>query len=325
MYQREFNQLLKSNIPKALFMYGDDEYLIDYYIDFYIKKLDAKESMLRLYYDDYDFAQAKNFLAQTSLFGGTNLLLIKGDKKIPKNELSTLVELANRDSNNYFIFAFDGDAKGAKAIQSSFSEKTGGVWVRFFEPNMRDALSLLKQKADEISLDIDNYALSHLVLMMNNNLSLCVNELDKLAILESKITTKDIDRLVYSTAPMAVETLLIDMFNKKQIIPTISKLLELGEDEFSLLRALEFFINQIFLFHTYIKLNGRVNSAEILGYKLPKHIEEQKASLAIKITTPTLMRLHEELLKGEIEIKKAPAIQREALIYGLFIRIQQIL
>ncbi|MGC9351454.1 MAG: DNA polymerase III subunit delta, partial [Sulfurovum sp.] len=75
---------------------------------------------------------------------------------------------------------------------------------------------------------------------------------DKLAILDTKVTSKDIDRLVYSTAPLAIEQLLIELFQKKPITDTITRLLELGEDEASILRATQYFVNQIFLFHAYI-------------------------------------------------------------------------
>jgi len=325
MYQREFNQLIQKSLPKALLLYGEDDYQINYYLEYFVSKLDAKDSMLNMYFDEYDFDSAKSFLSQTSLFGGTNLLVIKKDKKLPKKELDTLITLANKDALNYLLFIFSGEARDAKSMQSSFSTKNGGVWVRFFEPNIRDSIALLQQKAQQIGLDIDHYALQHLLTLLNNNLSLCANELDKLAILESKITSKDIDRLVYSTAPLAIESLLIDMFNKKPITDTISKLLELGEDEFSLLRSLQFFVNQLFLFHAYIKLNGTVNSAEILGYKLPKQIEEQKASLALRVKSSSLLKIYEELLSSELAIKSAAPTQREVLIYSLFIKIQQLL
>ncbi|TET89871.1 MAG: hypothetical protein E3J96_01185, partial [Sulfurovum sp.] len=256
MYQREFDQKLKQSFPKAVLLYGDNNYLIDYYIDLYKTKLDAKESMLTLYYDEWNFEQAKNYLSQTSLFGGTNLVVVRHDKKIPKKELDTLIELANKNADNYFLYGYEGAAKDAKSMTAAFTEKKGGVWVRFFEPNIRDGIATLQQKAQKIQLDIDHYALQHLMLLLNNNLALCSNELDKLAILGIKVTSKDIDRLVYSTAPLATEQLLIDLFNKKPITATITKLLDLGEDEASLLRSTQYFVNQIFLFHAYIKLNG---------------------------------------------------------------------
>jgi DNA polymerase-3 subunit delta len=322
MYQKEFEQNLKKSLPKALLLYGENDYMIDYYIDIYTKKLDAKESMLRLYHDEWDFIQAKNFLSQTSLFGGTNLLVVKHEKKIPKKELDILIELANKNTDNYFIYTYTGAAKDARGMQVAFSEKKGGVWVRFFEPNIRDGIALLQQKAYEIGLDIDHYALQHLMLILNNNLALCSNELEKLAILNTKVTGKDIDRLVYSTAPLAIEQLLIDLFNKKPITNTITKLLEIGEDELAILRATQYFVNQIFLFHAYIKLNGHVDSSAILGYKLPKQIEDQKAQLALKVKSASLLKIFEHLLESELTIKKAPSAQKEVLLYSMLIKLQ---
>jgi DNA polymerase-3 subunit delta len=322
MYQREFDQKLKQALPKAVLFYGENDYLIDFYIDNYIKKTDAKESMLSLYHDEWNFEQAKNFLSQTSLFGGTNLVVVKHDKKIPKKELDVLIELANKNEDNYLLYGYSGAPKDAKSMQSAFTEKKGGVWVRFFEPNIRDGIAMLQQKAQQIQLDIDHYALQHLMLILNNNLALCANELDKLAILRMKVTSKDIDRLVYSTAPLATEQLLIDLFNKKPITATITKLLDLGEDEASLLRSTQYFVNQIFLFHAYIKLNGHVDSAAILGYKLPKQIEEQKAQLALRVKSAVLLKIFEHLLESEILIKKAPAAQKEVLVYSMLIKLQ---
>ncbi len=322
MYQREFDQRLKQALPKAVLLYGENDYLIDHYIDTYIQKTDAKESMLTLYHDEWDFEQAKNFLSQTSLFGGTNLVVVKHDKKIPKKELDILIELANKSEDNYFLYGYGGAAKDAKSMQAAFSEKKGGVWVRFFEPNIREGIAMLQQKAQQIHLDIDHYALQHLMLLLNNNLALCANELEKLAILGMKVTSKDIDRLVYSTAPLATEQLLIDLFNKKPITSTITKLLDLGEDEASLLRSTQYFVNQIFLFHAYIKLHGHVDSAAILGYKLPKQIEEQKAQLALRVKSAALLKIFEHLLESEILIKKASATQKEVLVYSMLIKLQ---
>ena len=325
MYQREFDQRLRQSFPKAVLFYGDNDYMVDHYIDSYIKQLDAKESMLSLYHDEWNFEQAKNFLSQTSLFGGANLVVVKSDRKIPKKELDVLVELANKNLDNYFLYGYGGVPKDARSMQAAFTDKKGGVWVRFFEPNIRDGIAVLQQKAQQIQLDIDHYALQHLMLVLNNNLALCVNELDKLAILGTKITGKDIDRLVYSTAPLATEQLLIDLFSKKPITDTITKLLDIGEDEYSILRSTQYFVNQIFLFHAYIKLNGHVDSAAILGYKLPKPIEEQKAQLALRVKSASLLKIYEHLLESELVIKNASATQKEVLLYSMLIRLQEYL
>jgi len=325
MYQREFENLLRTTLPRAMLFFGENEYQVANYLQHYINITNAADSMLNLYHDEYSFERAKAYLSQSSLFGGTNLLIIKREKKIPKKELDVLVELVGKNSENFFLYHYQGKAGDAKSLQNSFTPKKGANWLRLFEPNVRESIELLQKKAQNIGLEIDHFALQHLMLLLNNNIALCANELNKLAILGTKVTSKDIDRLVYSTAPLATEQLLIELFEKKPITHTLTKLLEIGEDEFSILRSTQFFVNQIFLFHAFMKLNGHIDSKAILGYKLPKPIEDQKANLALRVKSPALLKIFEYLLEIELELKKAPAANRELLLYGAFIKLQNYL
>ncbi len=325
MYQKEFEQLLHQNPPRAMLFYGENSYIISAYIERYIDITSSSDSLLTLYFDEYSFDIAKSYLSQTSLFGGINLLIIKKDKKIPKKELDILIELVAKSRDNFLLFYYQGKASDAKSLQASFSPKKGANWLRVFEPKINETIHMLSKKAKSIGLEIDHYALQHLMLLLNNNIALCANELNKLAILEGKVTSKDIDRVVYSTAPLAIEELLMDLFEKKPIITTIERLLELGEDEFSILRATQIFINQIFLFSAYIKLNGRIDSKAILGYKLPRQIEDKKAKLAQNLKSHTLLKIFEHLLEVELQIKNTPSTNRELLLYGAFIKIQSII
>ncbi len=325
MYHREFEQRLQQSLPRAVLLYGENEYLIEHYLRLYKERLDAAETMLSLYHDEYDFERAKGYLSQSSLFGGTNLLLIRREKKLPKKELDALVELTKKNEDNYLLFAFTGETRDAKAMHASFTEKKGGVWVRFFEANPREGQRFLQQEAQRLGLEIDDYALAHLFTLLNGNLALAAKELEKLAILDRPIHSKDIDQMVYSTAPLAVEQLLIDLFSKQPITETIAKLLDLGEDEFSILRVTQFFVQQIFLFQAYIKIHGRADSKEILGYKLPRHIEDQKATIALKVRSGALLKIYEHLIQSELRIKSAKPGYREALLYGTMIKLQSYL
>jgi len=325
MNKRDLDLRLRQKPPKALLLFGDNSYLIDHYIDHYIHMLQAKEDLLRLYFDEWDFAQAKSYLSQSSLFGGINLLIVKHDKKIPKKELDTLILLANKSSENYLLLGFSGESRDGKSMQASFAEKKGASWVRFFESNLREGVEILQAKAQYIGLEIDHYALQHLLLTLNNNLSLCSNELDKLAILGRKVDSKDIDRLVYSTAPLAMEQFLTGLFEKRAVTEMIGTLLDLGESEESLLRSTQRFVNEIFLFNAYIKLHGTPDSAAILGYKLPKHIEEKKAKLAVRVKPAALLGITEHLLESELEMKRPGGINKETLLYGTFIKMQRYL
>jgi len=324
VYQKEFEQILQKRLPKALLAYGENQYALEGYISKYITELDVKEDLLKLYFDEYNFEQAKTYLAQNSLFGGINLLIIKHDKAIPKKELETLLELVKKNSDNYLLYLFYGVQKDIKSNAALF-RSDDAIEVRLFEPSVRESITILQKKANELQIQIDPYALEHLIMVLNNNLMLCSNELEKLSTLSRPISSKDIDDLVYSDAPLGVEKLLMDLCNKKPISNTINTLLELGEDAVYLLRSTQMFMNQILLFQAYIKINGNVNSAEILGYKLPKQIEEQKAALASRIKSSSLLKILEHLLRSELEIKSAPAPQKETLLYGMFIKLQSYL
>ena len=70
MYQREFDQLLEKGLPHAVLLYGDNAYLIDHYLDLYKKRLDAAESMLTLYHDEYDFERARGYLSRAPFSEG---------------------------------------------------------------------------------------------------------------------------------------------------------------------------------------------------------------------------------------------------------------
>ncbi len=70
MYQREFDKRLEQGLPRAVLLYGENDYLIDRYIDRYKKELDAAESMLSLYHDEYDFDRPRAISLKARSLGG---------------------------------------------------------------------------------------------------------------------------------------------------------------------------------------------------------------------------------------------------------------
>ncbi len=324
MYKSEFEKILNTKLPKALLIYGDDTYAIEQYISYYIDKLGAKEDKLKLYFEEYDFDQAKSYLSQNSLFGNTNLLILKTEKALTKKDAETLLELIQKSGDNYLIYVFLGIQKEIKPLVPLF-KSSENVEVRLFEPTIKESLVALRKKATYIELDIDDYVLEHLILSLNNNLMLANGELDKLKILNRAITTKDIGELVFCETSMSAERFIIDICNKKMSFTTLNTLLESGNDINAIIRSTQVFLNQILLFQAHIKLNGVVNSQDILGYKLPKQIEEQRAMIANRIKSSKLLKAFEHLLQSEIEIKRAQAPQKETLLYAMFIELQNIL
>lgn len=325
MYQTEFERILQNELPRIVLLYGDNDFFKDYYKKLYIDKLQAKEDLLEHLFETYDFEQARNYLSQGSLFGGTNLYILRTDKKLQKKELEALIQSVKKNPDNYFLYIFDGLSRDTKSLASHFSKKNDAVAVRFFEANYKQAHTYAQKIVQEQNIAISPHALNYLLNTLNFNLSLIEKELEKLSILNEPIEAYHIDSLVYSTAPLAVEKVLISLFNKQDISETFNRLIELGEDVFSLLRALQRFLQQLFLFQAYIKLHGAPNSKEILGYQLPKFIEQERASLAIRIKSSTLLKIYQLLLETELEIKNSSSISKETLLYGALGKIRQML
>ena len=325
MYKREFDRLLSSGpLPKSLMLYGDNDYYLDLYADAFIDKTGAKEGMLKLYYDEYDYQRAKNHLGQSSLFGDMNLLVVRSDKKIPKKELTHLIELAAKNETNFFLYLYTGS--DFKSLTAAFSKKMAAEHVRFFPPNLKEAADILQAEAQRHAIPIDRYAIEHLAMTLNLNLALAVNELHKLALLGTPIGTKEIDEHVYSLAPMAMEEFLLTLFSRRPLTDALAQWHRLGEDEYAALRALQHFTTQLFLFHAYIKLHGAPDSREILGYRLPRPVEEQRAKLAVRLSPALFEKIFDALADGEEAMKRpAAATQKETLFFATLIKIKSFL
>ncbi len=81
VYKNQFMNLIKRELPRAVLLFGDDNFYIDRIIDFYIKRTNSQNSVLKYYFDEYNFDSIKNNLSQSSLFGDTNFIIIKRDRE----------------------------------------------------------------------------------------------------------------------------------------------------------------------------------------------------------------------------------------------------
>lgn len=182
MYKKEFENLLKAKkTPKSLLLYGACTYQNHLLCDAYLEQLATQvDEKLTMYYDEYHFSSAKNFLSQSSLFGDRNILIVKTDKALPVKELDVLVELSAKNDSSYFVYQYFGEDKKATSMTKCFDTKQNGVFVRLFKADFNEAINLLGQYAQKIGLRIDRYALQQLYMLHMEELSLCCNECDKL-------------------------------------------------------------------------------------------------------------------------------------------------
>ncbi|MDX1808051.1 MAG: DNA polymerase III subunit delta [Sulfurospirillaceae bacterium] len=328
MYKREFENILqKGQLPKSILFYGSCIYQNNQNAAKTLEKLGAQpEEKLLLHYDEYNIAAAKNFLSQSSLFGDRNILIIKTDVVVPKKELDVLVGLCLKNEGNFLIYQFFGDDKKAKNLEKSFTTKMHAGFVRFFRPNQGEALFMLDMAAKEMNIKISKFALSHLFQLEDEDIALCINDLNKLSILDKDIEIADIDRLIYGVGTISMDKFITELLQKKDIRETYTKLLESGNaDEVRIINAIETNLTQLFLFHSFIKINGRFDPKEILGYPLPPQIANEKSKLSMMINLEAYKSMFDLLFENELKLKKMQNIDKNSLLLSTLIKLQTFL
>lgn len=328
MYKREFLNLLnQKQLPDSILLFGACDYQIDHYSDAILKSWGAtSDDILTFYFDAYDFKLAKAHLSQSSLFGNQNILYVKTDKALPKTETQTLLEITTKSSQSRLLMSCYSDDSKLKTYASTFSPKLGAQNVRFFKPNTSEAISYLANAAKEINLNIQPYALSHLYTTHNEDLRLAISELDKLAILDKEIQASDIDRLVYGSGMMGVETFIQNILASKPIASDFKSLLESGQiDEIRLVNAMQNYITQLFTFFAYIKLHGSHDAKAILGYPLPEHIASARAKESLRFNLQTYRSLLEILAKTELTLKTQTHYDKPTCLLACILSISKLI
>ncbi|PHO10757.1 DNA polymerase III subunit delta [Malaciobacter canalis] len=319
MYKNEFDNLLKQNKKFDAYMfYGQSTFLIDYYSNLVAKSIAHENDIQRVYFDEYDFKFIKDQLLQSSLFSSTNLIIIKTEKKIQKKEVTELINACNINPDSTLIFSCLGDLD-FKTMSSSFSAKTNSVSVRMFAPFINEALKLLEKEARFIGLDYEISALNHLYFMHRHDLSLCINDLKKLAILDKKINTNLINSHCFGIGNVSFEDFLNDLIVGNDISEELQLLLEEGMNEIYLLNQITSFVQQLFMISAYTRAFGAPNAKEILGYIPPKNIWEKKSKLAISIKPEVFQEMFEFLLDLELKLKSTK-INKENLFLQASLR-----
>ncbi|RBQ30219.1 DNA polymerase III subunit delta [Aliarcobacter vitoriensis] len=303
MYKNEFDKYLQQNKKfNAYMFYGQSTFLIEQYSSLIAKIVACDDEIEKLYFEEYNFKYAKDRLLQSSLFAPNNVMLIKVEKKIPKKELDTLIEACNINKDSTLILACMGDTD-FKSMETSFSLKNNACAVRFFSLNNNEAIGFLQNEAKRLKIDYEDSALSHLYFMHRQDLSLASNDLNKLAILNEKISIKTIDLHCFGVGTVNFDDFLQNLLNFKDISEDIKSLLEEGMNEIFILNQIASFIQQLFMISSHARIYAVANPIEILGYNPPKHIWESKSKLAINIKPKQFLKMLEFILNLELEMK----------------------
>ncbi len=322
MYKNEFDKYIASKkLSNSFVFFGESPFLIDMYTKMLSNIDDA--NILSYYHDEYDFNSAKAHLSQGSLFGDRNILIIKSEKKVPKKELDTLLGLCEKNPDNIFIYAYYGSDHKTYNNKKTFA-KTKAMSVRFFHPKEYEAQNIILNIAQEKNVKIDKYTISHLLKIHNGDVALAANEIEKFRVYEREITTKDVDSLVYGLAEVNLDAFIQKLFAKKDCRDDLQSILEHGEDEIRIVSAITAYITQLYMFNIYIRVNGAPNAVEILGYKAPNFVVEQKAAMALKLKPEVYFKLHELLLLNELKMKSSH-IDKSAILFSTLIKLQKLI
>jgi len=284
MYKNQFDKELANNVKYNAYMfYGGCDYLSEKYADTVTKQLANGEDIQKIYYDEYNLTDCSNFLSQSSLFSPCNILLIKTNKKIPKKEIDELIAITGTNTDSKVVFCCTGEID-FKTMAKSFSKKTNSVEIRFFEPNEQDAINLLYGEVKTLGLQCGFGELQYLYNMHQKDLSLCVSDLKKLALLNEPITVGIINAQCFGMGAVNIDEFFNKLFSGQNINRDLFMLLEEGMNEVYLVNQTTAFIQQLFTINSYLKLYGKLDILEIWGYKLPSNIANTRASLATKFT-----------------------------------------
>jgi DNA polymerase-3 subunit delta len=303
MYKNQYDNEFTSNVIYNGYMfYGQCDYLIEIYSNNIALKLANGEDIRKIYFDDYNFKECENFLSQSSLFSATNILMIKTMKKIHKKELDELIALCKTNPDSFIIVCCIGD-NDFKTMAKSFTKKTNSCEVRFFNPSDQEALHILNEAIQEKNIQCGFGELQYLYNMHQKDLSLAVNDLNKLSILQTPITVNIINAQCFGMGAVSIDDFLNKLFSAENINKDLYMLLEEGMNEINLINQTTTFLQQLFNINSYLKLNGQLNILEIWGYKLPNNIANTRASIAMKFNSEEFINMLNFFSNLELELK----------------------
>jgi len=318
MYKNLFDKELANGVTYNCYMfYGQSDYLVEKYSNDISKTLANGEDIQKIYFDEYNFKDCENFLSQSSLFSSNNILLIKTIKKIPKKEVDELISICNTNSDSKVIFSCIGETD-YKSMAKSFTKKANSVEVRFFAPNDQEAIGILNNEVKSRNLQCGIGELQYLYNMHQKDLSLCVNDLNKLAILTEPISVNVINAQCFGMGAVSIDDFFNKLFTGVNINKDLYMLLEEGMNEINLINQTTSFIQQLFSINTYLKLYGKLDILEIWGYKLPVNIANTRASIAMKFKQEDFLSMLEFFQNIELELKTKNTLEVNSYTQACF-------
>lgn len=319
MYKNQLHALLQTqNFPNFFLLYGVDNFQIELYANF-IKKKYLSDEELKLYFDEYDFNQAYDYLSSSSLFSEKKLLEIKIFKKIPAKELKQLIEICKNSNENYFLLEIYDETSKQNEMEKIFENN----FCRFYNVNSaREGIELLALKAKELNINITQNALYELFYNFNENLYLAASELNKFK--DLTINEKTIQEYCYNLSTVSFDKFFDKLLQQKDIREELESVLD-NFNEIAIINALYSNFARLFKITLYIKVNGNLNLKEILGYMPPVNVAQNLQKQALMIKIEQFKKIFIALNQSEYELKKNSKIEKKEFLIATLLQINSIL
>ncbi len=322
MYKKELEALLSAQVfPNYFLLYGADEYQIELYASKILSRFTDGE-VLNLYFDEYDFNTAKAHLEQASLFSDSNILHVKSDKKIPAKELAALVWLCQKNPANAFVFEFfEADQKIAGDSAKAF----GSNFARFFAPaNPNEAADLLSAHAARLGITATRTALYKLYELQNENLNLCAAELNKYSAFTDRVDESVVERYSKAFGALSFDLFFQNLIAQKSIKKDFFTMIKDSNfNEMKLINSIYGEFSRLFKIAAFVKINGRFDAREVLGYLPPRPVAERLQRLATNFSTDDYLSIFRLLNDLEFDLKTKTGLEKESFLLSNLLALQE--
>ncbi|MCR8684861.1 hypothetical protein [Campylobacter ureolyticus] len=323
MYKREFDSLIASKkAPNFFLIRGNDEFLNAFCAKQLINLWNS-ENVLEQYFEEYNFNEAMSFL-EPSLFSDKNIIYIKNDKTTSTKEIKEIIEKCKKDENNYVLYEI---YECGNRLNNDFLKAFGTNFLRVFKPNSQnEALQILTQISQILKLFPNSIALLEIYKIHNENLSLCVAELKKFKSLNLELNLENVKENVFGLSEVSFEDLFEKIINLKDFRDDFFIYTQSGSyNESELIGYFYSSIFRIFSIHTFIKINGKIDFKEVLGYLPPMQIQNNLKTLALQFSTEKFKEMFISLNKTEYSLKTKTNINKTYLLLSGLLEFQRIL
>jgi len=319
MYRKELQALLNSNnFPNFFLLYGNDNFQTELYANF-IKKKYVTSELMKLYFEEYNFSLANDYLASSSLFSTQKFLELKFAKKANVKEIKNLITLCKKNADNFLLLELYDESSKQSELEKVFENN----FARFFKVNTpNEGVELLMMRAKELDISITQNALFSLFMGFDENLYLAASELNKFQGL--KVDEKIIEQYCYSLNTGSFESFFEKLLKKTDLKSELEKILE-NFNEMAFINFLSSSFLRLFKITLYAKIYGKVDFKDLLGFTPPSAVAKNLSSWAFSLRIEQYKEIFRLLLKVEYELKTQSKTSKKEFLIANLLKLERIL